>query len=189
MPPWPTGRHQLLKFLTSCQKAAGCENKPHPLTIHRREEMKTLCLSYKPEPSNARGAEGAALKILCFSLFIALCVSLELLMAHPSSPSFRQPGEIGILSMLSVQVFAEHHIKSQFHNWRASFEESLLHKVLLCLGWGGDVTWLSLAWWGSGLDSAPNPRCVRELQTKKTPNILQEILATVVQARWGWGKD
>lgn len=63
---WSThslSQQQLLKFLARCQQVAGCENKPHPLTISKRKEIKTLCLSYKPEPSHARRAEWTALKI------------------------------------------------------------------------------------------------------------------------------
>lgn len=79
---WECSTHSLLqeqlpKVLATCQKAAGCKNKLHPLTVCGREEMQTLCLSYKPELSNARRAEGAALKRISLSVFITLCVSLE----------------------------------------------------------------------------------------------------------------
>lgn len=37
-------------------------NRPYPLTIHKREEMKALCFSYKPELSNAR--DGTVLEVM-----------------------------------------------------------------------------------------------------------------------------
>lgn len=64
-------QEQLLKVLATGQKAADCKNKPYPPTIHKREEMKALCFSYKPELSSVRRVEQAVLKITVFSFMSA----------------------------------------------------------------------------------------------------------------------
>lgn len=85
---------------------------------------------YKPELSDARRAEQ-------HTVFMILSVPLENHpMAHPSSPSSRHSlssqDALGAVSPGCNRTWCS---KTQFHNPRDSFEDSLL-----CWGWGGDTS-------------------------------------------------